>query len=212
MINTDKISNIIFDLGGVLLDIDYQNTIDAFIHLGFPNFSTFYSHLNANGFFEGWDTGKVTAHEFRKTLKNMHGNGVTDQQIDDAWNAMIFEFDPERLKQVLQLRSKYKVFLLSNINEIHYDAVWTRINQLPGGVWFPDLFDKMYFSHLMGRKKPNADSYLTVLNENGLKASETVFVDDLMPNIEGAKAVGLHTWHRHEGTTLLPFLEMMERK
>lgn len=212
MINPHKISAIIFDLGGVLLDIDYQRTTDAFIQLAYPDFPALYHQLNNEGFFDRWDTGKLTASEFRNTLKQMHPNGITHEQIDAAWNAMIFQFDSERLKRVMKLRSKYRVFLLSNINEIHYDAVWERINKRPGGVWFPDLFDKMYFSHILGYKKPNADSYLAVMHENGLNPSETVFVDDLLPNIEGANAVGLQTWHRHPDTTLIPFLELMEQK
>ena len=149
------IRHIIFDLGGVLLNIDYQLTEKAFIDLGINNFGQIYSQLQQTPLFDRFETGKIGREEFIATLKNASQVPVTDRQIEDAWNAMLLNYPIRRLQILQQLRNYYDLYLLSNTNEIHEQAftgILERNHGMPGlGVFF----DKVYLSHRIGMRKPN---------------------------------------------------------
>lgn len=197
------IKNIIFDLGGVILNINYQRTYEAFTALGVQNFNELYNQFKGSSLFNDLETGHITPEAFLSEMKKHVPEQVTPEQITDAWNAMLLDFPLQRLQLLQQLRQYYGLYLLSNTNAIHLET-FNRILQESRGI--PSLavfFDKAYYSHLMGCRKPDRESYLMVLEENGLKAEETLFIDDTLPNIEGAKAVGLQTIHLQTPKTIL---------
>ncbi|WP_212001051.1 HAD family phosphatase [Chitinophaga sp. HK235] len=197
------IKNIIFDLGGVILNINYQRTYEAFTALGVQNFNELYNQFKGSSLFNDLETGHITPEAFLSEMKKHVPEQVTPEQITDAWNAMLLDFPLQRLQLLQQLRQYYGLYLLSNTNAIHLET-FNRILQESRGI--PSLavfFDKAYYSHLMGYRKPDRESYLMVLEENGLKAEETLFIDDTLPNIEGAKAVGLQTIHLQTPKTIL---------
>ncbi|WP_143309438.1 HAD family hydrolase [Chitinophaga vietnamensis] len=197
------IKNIIFDLGGVILNISYQRTSDAFTALGVAHFHELYTQFHGSDLFNKLETGHVGMEEFLAEMRQHVPAGVTDAQIVDAWNAMLLDFPLARLQLLQQLRQQYNLYLLSNTNAFH-EIAFNKILQDTRGI--PSLaafFDKAYFSHDIGYRKPDKESYLYVLEENGLKAGETVFIDDTLPNIEGARAVGLHTIHLQPPKTIL---------
>ncbi|MDG1348912.1 MAG: HAD family phosphatase [Flavobacteriales bacterium] len=184
---------IIFDLGAVILNINYQNTIDAFIKLEVKNASTFYSKKVQTDLFNQIETGKITAEKFLTELQRETKN-ATIKQVTDAWNAMLLDLPEDRLELIKALKKEYRIYLLSNTNEIHIDAIK---EQLGDKKWngFSNLFDKMYLSHEVGMRKPNTEVFEHILVEQKLKAEEVFFIDDSPQHIEGAKKLGIKTHH-----------------
>ncbi|MGO4294729.1 HAD family hydrolase [Chitinophaga sp. RAB17] len=197
------IKNIIFDLGGVILNINYQLTSDAFTQLGVKNFKELYSQFHGSSLFNRLETGHVSTEEFLAEMHQHVPETVTDEQLKAAWNAMLLDFPLQRLQLLQQLRQHYNLYLLSNTNAIHLEEFNRMLQETRGIPSLSSFFDRAYYSHLMGQRKPDKASYQMVLDENGLKAAETVFIDDLLPNIEGAKAVGLQTIHLESPKTIL---------
>jgi len=196
---------IIFDLGAVILNINYQNTIDEFTKLGVKNASSFYSKKVQTDLFNQIETGKITAEKFLTKLQK-ETNNATINQVKDAWNSMLLDLPNERLELIKALKNKYRIYLLSNTNNIHIDAFK---KQLGNAKWedFCNLFDKMYLSHEVGLRKPNAEIFKHILTEQKLKAEEVFFIDDSPQHIESAKKLGIHCHHLLDNeniTTLFP--------
>jgi putative hydrolase of the HAD superfamily len=197
------IKNIIFDLGGVLLNIDYQRTNQAFIDLGVQNFSELYSQFHANALFENLETGRVSEKDFVSRLKEHIPGRVTDAQVIAAWNAMLLDYPLARLQLLQQLRLHYNLYLLSNTNAIHLREVNAILERSRGIPSLAAFFDKSYYSHLMGCRKPEKEAYEMILNENGLHPEETLFIDDTLPNIEAARELGIQVIHLQAPKTVL---------
>lgn len=194
-----NIKAIIFDLGGVILNIDYNKTRNAFGDLGVKNFDEMYSQKNANPLFHDLEEGKINEAEFYNAFRKSTHPGLTDQQIKTAWNAMLLDYREEALQTLTIIKHKYRMYLLSNTNSIHLQAfnkIYKDGNN--NGVW-EDYFDKIYYSHEIGYRKPGNEAYDYVLKENKLIASETLFIDDSLQNINAAKALGLQTIFLEEG-------------
>lgn len=190
-----NIQNIIFDLGGVILNIDYNATEKAFQQLGIPQFETLFSQLRQNAFFDDWETGKITKEDWLSQMQETCGKEISRDQIIAAWNAMLLDFPLSRLQLLQQLRNHYDLFLLSNTNEIHEEAFNEILRAQTGLPSLAVLFEKVYFSHRIGLRKPDAAPFQKILEENGLKAEETLFIDDSPQHIETAKTLGIQTIH-----------------
>lgn len=190
---------IIFDFGGVILNIDYNKTSKAFQELGVSHFDDIYSQKNANPLFKALEEGKINEEEFYNAFKNSTDTPLTDQQIVDAWNAMLLRFREEALHTLKAIRSKYKLFLLSNTNLIHQNAFNKIYEEQIGEGSLLGYFDKVYYSHEIGYRKPDKEAYEIVLKENNLLPAETLFIDDSIQNIEAAKALGMQTAFLKDG-------------
>ena len=188
-----NIKNIIFDLGGVLLDIDYNQTISAFKKLGVENFDEMFSQLVANDLFVKLETGHISTPDFYAAIRSCIPTPVTDKMIDLAWNAMMLSFRKECLVFLESLVNRYNLFLLSNTNAIHLKYFQQIFARDTGKPLLDSYFNKVWYSHLIGLRKPTAAIYEFVLKDAGLAANETLFIDDLAANIKGAKAVGIKT-------------------
>ncbi|RFZ94786.1 HAD family phosphatase [Mucilaginibacter conchicola] len=190
-----NIKNIIFDYGNVIFSIDFRRAQDAFKQLGIANTEEFFGHRQQDPIFDKFDRGEVTADEFRAYVKGKIGNAdITDQQITDAWNSLLIGIAPGNHELLLKLKDKYRTFLLSNINDIHYNYI---MNYLKTDFGFDDnehLFEKTYYSHLVGKRKPQPDIFEQVLTENNLKPEETLFIDDSPQHLETAKTLGIQTF------------------
>ncbi|HLP39226.1 MAG TPA: HAD family phosphatase [Lacibacter sp.] len=189
---------IIFDLGGVLLDIDFKLSEKAFTELGVTNFSDFFNQFHSNDLFRRLETG-MEDDLFYDDLRTATGLSLSDEQIRDAWNALLLDFRPESVAVLPQLRDKYELYLLSNTNEIHLQEFQRRYEAWRPGQVFDDLFDAAYYSHRIGHRKPNASAFEYVLQKHGLIAAETIFIDDSINNIEAAQQLGLQTIHLKAG-------------
>lgn len=190
-----NIKNIIFDLGGVILNIDFELTIDAFKKLGFENFDELFSQAKQSGIFDKLDKGLVTPKEFRDGVRELAGKPFTDEQIDCAWNELLLDFPYNRLKLLDQIKTQYRTFLLSNTNQIHFDVYNQTLFNTFGVKNLSHFFEKEYYSFALHMRKPDAEIYELILNQNGLNAEETLFIDDTEQHIIGAKAVGINAYH-----------------
>lgn len=189
---------IVFDLGGVLMNLSYQKTADAFRALGLNDFDAIYSQAKQDGIFDAFEKGQIQPAEFRMKLRAWLGPEITDEQIDHAWNAMLLGMPASKIALLQALKSRYRLFLLSNTNEIHLIAVFRMMQEHHG---FPDLsgiMEKQYFSCRMGMRKPDGEIFRFVLQEQGLKASEVLFIDDSIQHIDGARSVGITAFHLKE--------------
>ena len=191
----ERITSIIFDLGGVLLNIDYGRTRTAFEHLGAPNFSDLFSQAQQTELFSLFETGKITEIEFFHGVRTTAGIGCTDDEIRTAWNAMLLNFPPQRLEFLKNIKTRYKTYLLSNTNATHETAFLQIIQEENGIHSLNDYFNSVYFSHKIGYRKPDRDSFSYVLNENNLDANQTLFIDDSIQHVMGAKQLGIHSVH-----------------
>ncbi len=198
-----QIKNIIFDLGGIFMNIDYTLTEKAFIQLGATNFSDLYTQHHANELFEGLETGKVTPNQFYEGLRKTTNTTLSNDEIFKAWNAMLLDFPVERLQWLEQIKQRYNVYLYSNTNQIHYDAFIQIANAVIGANTFNSYFIKAYYSHEFGLRKPYAASYTAILKEQNILAAETLFIDDTLKNIQGAQEAGLQTIHLVAPKTVL---------
>lgn len=186
-----KIKNIIFDLGGIFIDIDFKATENAFVSLGVSQFNDFYTQHTASTLFEDLETGKVSPQQFYEKFRQETGVYITDDEIRDAWNALLGRFPDERLVWLEEIGFKYNIYLYSNTNAIHYDAFQKIFKECTGKENFDDYFIKAYYSHDLGVRKPYVESFKKLLSIEKLTADETLFIDDSYKNIEGAKQAGL---------------------
>ncbi len=186
------IQNIIFDLGGVILNISYEKTILAFKKLGMSDFDNFFTQAAQSQLFDRLDKGSISSDDFRKELREFTGLNPTDYQIDEAWNAMLLDMPPERVALLQNVRQNYRTYLLSNTNAIHYPVYMEYMSRTFGIDDLAHLFEKQYLSYQMGMRKPDKEIYNTVVSENGLDPEKTLFIDDSRQHVLGARDAGLH--------------------
>lgn len=199
-VNSERmIRNIIFDLGGVILNIDYKRTEEAFKALGMTNFDELYSKQKQVGFFDRFEKGEISASEFRNEIRKISNLQLSDEQIDNAWNKMLIDLPEKNLTFLKELKIKYRLFLLSNTNEIHINGFTKIINGQYGFVPFDEIFEKIYYSNRIGLRKPDKEIFRLVLEENSLTAGETIFIDDTERHLAGAEAADIHTLHLKQG-------------
>ncbi len=199
MISLSGIDNIIFDLGGVILNIDYNLSAEAFKRLGAENFDELYSQARQSDLFDRLETGMISPMAFRDEVRQIFSSNWTDDEIDEAWNAMLLDLPSARINFLQELSKKYRIFLLSNTNEIHYLAYSKMVNDQYGLGDLGSLFQKAYFSHQINKRKPYPETFEFVLEDAGIKADNSLFIDDSIQHLEGAKKVGLSVYHHTEG-------------
>ena len=185
------IKNIIFDFGGVIYDIDHNRSKEAFANLGLTNFAELYGHAVQTHLFEDFETGLVSPSVFRAEIQKHIPAKTSDQKIDAAWNALLIGFKSERLDLLEKAAKHYRLFLLSNTNQIHYQQYMAELKEQNRLEKFIGLFERLYFSHQIGLRKPDAKIFNYVLMENSLNPKETVFIDDYDLNIFAAEKAGL---------------------
>ncbi|MEO6328197.1 MAG: HAD family phosphatase [Ginsengibacter sp.] len=188
-----NIKAIIFDLGGVFLNIDYEKVSNAFKALRVDKFDDLYSQSEANPLFEHLETGKINQEEFCNGMLKYTDKAITENDIIDAWNSILLDFRRESLYHLKKLKHKYQLFLLSNTNIIHFHAFNKIFERSFDNDSFNSFFHNVYYSHEIGFRKPEPEAYLYVLNENNLQPETTLFIDDTLKNLEGANAVGMPT-------------------
>jgi glucose-1-phosphatase len=190
-----KIKNIIFDLGGVIINLNTDKTYQQFSRLSGIGLEELKSKSDKSAFFDLYEKGLLTDQEFRNQLRLFLKCEASDSEIDTAWNAMLLDIPQQRIQLLKQLRSNYKLFLLSNTNNIHLQCFTEIVKDTTGLSSLSDCFDRDYYSHLMKMRKPDAEIFQYVLNENNLKPDETLFLDDNQANLRGAASVGIQTFH-----------------
>lgn len=190
----EKIKNIIFDYGNVIFEINFKRTQAALLQLGITDAEHFFAHKNHNPLFDDFEVGGITPAEFRAGIRAAaHDSTLTDEQIDAAWNSLLIGVSAQNHDVLLAVKEKYRTFLLSNNNEIHYDWIINYLQKEFGIANYDQHFEKAYFSQQMHLRKPNTNIFEQVIKENNLNPTETLFIDDSPQHIAGAKKAGLHT-------------------
>ncbi|SHM89652.1 HAD family hydrolase [Mucilaginibacter sp. OK098] len=190
-----NIKNIIFDYGNVIFSLDFIKGQQAWKDLGIADPSQFYGHRVQDKVFDAFERGEIEANEFRDYIrKKLNNPNLTDQQINKAWNSMLVGIPKGNNELLAELKPKYRTFLLSNINPIHYDYIMDYLKTDFGFDGNDHLFEKTYYSHLTGKRKPEAEIFEQVLNENNLNPAETLFIDDSPQHLETAKKLGIKTY------------------
>ncbi len=195
------VKNIIFDLGGVIMNIDFKKTERAFEELGFPDFAKYMTQYHITPFFAAYEVGEIDTTEFIKGVLQIAGKPITDREVITAWNALLLDFPPENVALLESIRKKYRIFLLSNTNALHHDAFQQTLYNL-AGKRLEEIFERTYFSHQVHLRKPHVTIYERVLEENQLEPSETLFIDDTASNFSGAEECGIQTFHLKKPMTI----------
>ncbi|MFM6934145.1 MAG: HAD family hydrolase [Flavobacteriales bacterium] len=183
---------ILFDLGGVLIDIDYQATEKAFVQLGVKDFHEQYTQFQQNQLFDQFETGQISAQHFINKLLPITKKGTSPNEVVHAWNAMIGGFQKKKVAFLKMLSEQNRTALLSNTNELHMVAVlkeWKKVSSET----FESPFDKVFLSHEICQRKPHPETFLWVCQELSISPEKVLFVDDSPQHIQGAKEAGLQT-------------------
>lgn len=188
------IKNIIFDFGGIIYDIDFKLSNKEFEKFGISNLESLYFQAQETKLFEKLEKAEISPADFYAEIRNISGKNVSNENIISAWNALLIGYKRERIELLELLKTKYRTFLLSNSNIIHYKHYLAQLQDEYGYQDFSELFERAYFSHDLGMKKPDYEIYDFVLSENNLKPNETLFIDDSKANIEAAEKLGIQTY------------------
>ncbi|MDO5978227.1 HAD family hydrolase [Flavivirga spongiicola] len=199
--NLSKLKNIIFDLGAVIMNLHVPKTISELKHLGIIDIVNDTGHYYTDPIFYDFEIGKVSEFEFLEKLRSMSSLNPSKNEIRDAWNAMILNIPKERIGLLINLKKKYNLYLLSNTNSIHQEK-FERDFEIQNGYNFKNLFNKVYYSHQMGIRKPEEGIFRYVLKWSELEAQETLFIDDSIDNIKAAQRFGIQTFHINSRNTL----------
>lgn len=190
-----KIRNIIFDFGGVIYNVRYENMTERLAELGMSEAAAFYSKDHQTNEMDLFEVGRIGADEFRDYLRRASGLEVDDVTLDGAINAMLLGLPKGHVDLLLGVKERYRTFLFSNTNEIHCRRFTEEINEQYGFDVLGTCFERTYMSHRIHMKKPAREGFRLIVEENGLMPEETLFVDDIAANLRGAREMGMATHH-----------------
>ncbi len=176
----NPVNNIIFDFGGVILNIDYKRSLNAFLKLGIQWEDSALEGFNRSDAYIGLELGNICPENFFDELRKYFPESVSNKQLKDAWNAILLDMPPERVELLKKASRHYRLFLLSNTNQIHFEK-YTRD-----------------FKLRYGYAKPNPEIFKYVLEDSCLNAAETLFIDDTLENVLSARNAGLIPYHLNQ--------------
>jgi putative hydrolase of the HAD superfamily len=192
------VKNIIFDLGNVLYDIDFKIMYKRFHELGIPNFENHFTLNQSDPLFFDLEKGFIDEVTFCSRFNQLYNLSLNKDQIIEAWNSLLIGFREKSLDWLKSNQSNFSLFLYSNTNQPHQDYFLAQYTREIGGD-FNTLFKKPYYSHEMGMRKPDPASFQYILDQEGLKAAETLFIDDNEPNVAAAASVGFQVLYLQPG-------------
>ena len=190
-----SIKNLIFDLGGVILDLSVDTTLQSLAELSGIDTNKVRQLFVDSPEFESYEKGEISDSDFRTFVRRLYNIEVADNVLDDCWNAMLVGFPLKKLQLLQSLKKTHKVFLLSNTNNIHVhyinNTLLPKVNQNS----LEDFFHRSYYSHRMKKRKPDPEIFQEVLEKENLDPHQTLFLDDNKSNVEGAGKLGIKTVH-----------------
>lgn len=202
-----EVQNIIFDLGGVIIDLDINRTISEFNKISRVKFEDIYTQSQQAELFDLLDKGKISDEDFFKEIRKIAGITASDKQLHYAWNAMLGKVPEKRLEMLVQVKYNYNSFLLSNTNTIHIAQFEKELYNQHGVKNFEDYFDKVYYSCNLGMRKPDKEIFEYILKDNALDPAETVFIDDSIQHVKGAGQCGIKSYLLPKNTEIGDFLK-----
>lgn len=201
------IKNIIFDLGGVVINLDIPKTISAFEQLGISEFGTIFSQLSQTPLFDQFDKGLISEATFFNSIKRQFNLPHPVAELERAWNAMLLDFPSHRLEQLKVYKQQYRTFLLSNTNTTHVRAFEKTLTDSHSVENLQPFFHNVYYSCDIQLRKPDREIFEFVLSENGLTPEETVFIDDTLHHAQAAKSLGIRALHLPKGEEFKDLLD-----
>lgn len=191
MKNAPDADFLIFDLGNVIIDLDYNRAFNLIKSLVPSDYHSKVDSFYITDFHKAYEQGKIDSESFRDEVRAYFGQNWEDKKVDELWNSILGKIPKERLNLISKLRENYQLGILSNTNEIHIDAVYDMLRTDHGMERFDPLFDRIFYSHEMGLAKPSPEIYEQMLTQIGTKADRVIFFDDLEANVKGAASVGI---------------------
>ncbi len=188
-----NIKNIIFDIGGVLVDLDLERCLESFKAIGFEDAKSMVSCYHPASFFGAMERGEITIDQFCDEIRKASGVNMTNEQISAAYSSLLVEIPIEKLRLIKSLRDRgFKIYALSNISELlmNYVLKFFEADSLSAD----DYFDKMFLSYQMGVMKPDPKIYELLISQSGIDPSQTLFIDDAEKNITAAREFGLQVY------------------
>lgn len=203
--------NIIFDLGGVIIDIDPLKAVEAFANYAYKegngDINQMYDRIVNGTLLMDYEKGKISDADFRNALNDKLDLELSDEKFDEAFNALLLDYTSDRLKLLTELKKSHSIYLLSNTCHIHYQFYNNLLKTKYGYSDLKDLFDQTFLSFEMGMRKPDVKIYNTVLDQAKLNPAETIFIDDSLQNIEAAEIVGIKGYHKPQEVDLVTLFD-----
>jgi glucose-1-phosphatase len=193
--NNQHINAIVFDLGGVILNIDYELPVKAFKKLGIDDFSSHFSQKTQTKLLDQYETGELSSEEFLDAIREHVKPGTSDLDIINAWNSILLDLPEERLFTIEKASENHRIFLLSNTNDIHiqeFNNYLLEEHNLPS---LEPFFEQLYLSYEIGLRKPDPRIFEYILQDAGLEPDKTLFIDDSIQHIQAANELGINTHH-----------------
>ena len=205
-----NVKNILFDFGGVIVNLNKQNAINRFKEIGLANIEDYLNEFRQNGIFLEYEEGKLNAEQFYAEFRKLAGNdNISGEDIDSAWMAFLLDIPDYKFELLKELRKKYNVYLLSNTNPSI--AKWAHTSDFsPEGLPIDAYFDKCYLSFEIGCAKPDKEIYEYIIKDSGIKPEETLFFDDGKANIEAASALGFQVYLTDQNEDLRKVFEKVK--
>ncbi len=206
MISLNNISTLIFDFGGVIINLDLPLCIRNLKAIGAHDAEKYLSNFGQAGFFLQWEKGEIDLPQFRNEIRKISVGNPSNEAIDAAWCSFLQDIPESRIKLLLELKKKYRLLLLSNSNPLHIDV--SAKNEFGKfGLSLNDIFEHCFISYQMGMTKPDPAIFQTVLEESGVKACECLFLDDGTKNVDIARSIGIPSYLVKQGENLDFLLE-----
>ncbi len=199
-----EINNIIFDLGGVILEIDIKSAFNKFSQMGISSDKGF-GKIKNNDLFKAYEIGALSTEEFRNEIRKGSKSAFDTNHFDKIWNSIILNYPAENILILENLKPRYRTFLMSNTNELHYLHYNNILHDKYGYQNLDQLFEKTYYSHTSKMRKPESRFFKLILSENNLEPEKTLFIDDFIENIEAADLLGIKTLHLKDGNKLIDY-------
>lgn len=204
--------NIVFDFGCVLADLNKQRCVEAFNNIGAKNISHYVDECRQEDLFHDLEVGNIGISKFCDEVRRKSpGCTATNEQICQAWNMLLTGIPVHRIEKLVELRSKYRLFLLSNTNIIHWSKAVDEFFPYMG-MNVNDYFEKLFLSYEMHKVKPDREIFMQMLHDAGIAARETLFIDDSAANCRGAEAVGISTIHVTSGNEWIDKVNILYSK
>lgn len=198
---SENIHNLVFDFGGVIYQIDFERQKRAFLAEKIVGFENLYSQASQNSLFCDLETGRISNDDFRTKVAGLIGKSISPDKIDELWNSILVDYYYDKISLLQKLRSRYRLFLLSNTNAIHYKFYSVQFKN-KFGYDFENLFDKSYWSFKIGMRKPDREIFEKLIIENGFTPENALFIDDTIQNTESAERFGITSHFLSPGENL----------
>lgn len=195
------LTTLIFDFGGVIINLDLPLCIKKLEEIGANDVEKYLSNFGQSGFFLQWEKGEIGIHEFREHIRSISSTSPSDEAIDAAWMAFLQDIPAEKIELLKKLRSRFRILMLSNTNPLHIEQS-ARSAFEAHGTSMDELFDKCYLSYEIGLTKPGREIFEYLLNDAGVVPGECLFLDDGIKNIDTAVEMGFQTRLVTQGESL----------